>query len=464
MKTIDFITRPPSDKLSIFTQQRNKTTLGGVIFVIEIIAIILITFIYLFDHFNNLPYTIETNTIFETPVGVHNFNPDLFDKKTNFSFNIYTDYGKSKEVSDKFEIVDYSTQEYTMNIRKRGITKKPSKLRLAVYYKCHNETVCKYFEDGRMDNDYTRENYIFQINYPGFIIEHQLPEPIRDMRGTISMECPFLFDIITLSKFHWKNIKYEEDNGMWSRLFNNYILRKDPTSYYKGFIESTSTYPVEIEEFWAYTPFNTHKLLAIIEIENNPYNYIYYRRIPNSVFTTIANIAALISTVNFLLASFLYFYSRNYDNYTIIRYITSPKKNLIKNDLTQNSNQNLEINELNELNGKNEETNAPLINNENEMLNNEIGEDIENQVNENNNTFSFIQFFMNNLYFSCCKKTKEQEIIKLSNEIVEKYLSVENLIYNQIIMENLLKDYKWNDPNLNNIKKNELIIKFNNLN
>jgi len=464
MKTIDFITPPPSNKLSIFTKQRNKTTLGGVIFIIEIVAIILITFIYLFDHFNNLPYTIETNTIFESGIAVHEFNGDVFDQKTNFSFNIYTDYTKSKEVSDKFEIVDYSSQEYSYNIRKTGITKKPSMLKLAVYYKCHNETVCKYFEDGRTDIDYTRENYIFQINYPGFIISHQLPEPIRDLDEVISMECPFLFDIITKSKFHWKNIKYEEDNGMWSRLFNNYILRKDPTSYYKGFIESTSTYPVEIEEFWAYTPSNTHKLLAIIEIENNPYNYTYYRRIPNSVFTTIANIAALISTVNFLLASFLYFYSRNYDNYTIIRYITSPKKNLIKNDLTQNSNQNLEINELNELDGKNEETNAPLINNENEMLNNEIGEDIVNQVNENNNTFSFIQFFMNNLYFSCCKKTKVQEIIKLSNEIVEKYLSVENLMYNQIIMENLLKDYKWNDPNLNNIKKNELIIKFNNLN
>ena len=57
-----------------------------------------------------------------------------------------------------------------------------------------------------------------------------------------------------------------------------------------------------------------------------------------------------------------------------------------------------------------------------------------------------------------------QEKIKLSNEIIEKYLSVENIIYNQIIMKNLLKDYKWNDPNLNNINKNEDIIRFNNLN
>ena len=57
-----------------------------------------------------------------------------------------------------------------------------------------------------------------------------------------------------------------------------------------------------------------------------------------------------------------------------------------------------------------------------------------------------------------------QEKIKISNEIIEKYLSVENIIYNQIIMKNLLKDYKWNDPNLNNINKNEDIIRFNNLN
>ena len=58
---------------------------------------------------------------------------------------------------------------------------------------------------------------------------------------------------------------------------------------------------------------------------------------------------------------------------------------------------------------------------------------------------------------------KAQEIIKLSNEIIGKYLSIENILLNQMIMENLMKDYKWNNPDLNSIKKNELIIKFNNL-
>ena len=32
------------------------------------------------------------------------------------------------------------------------------------------------------------------------------------------------------------------------------------------------------------------------------------------------------------------------------------------------------------------------------------------------------------------------------------------LIKNQILIENLLKDYKWNDPNLNNVENNNLFV------
>ena len=454
MKKIDFISTSPSDKLSIFSESRNKTNLGGFVFVIEIISIFLIFFIYLFDHFNNLPYTIETNTIFETKSGVINpYNEKLFDKEMKFDFNIYTDYGN--EVSDKFEIVDFSLEEYsTPNYRKKSITRRPSKLKLAVYYKCHNATVCKYFEKGNVDQDYTKKYYRFKINYPGFIIAHQAPIPIQDKSNIIlSEECPFLFDTITLSKFHWKNIKYEEDGGMWSRLFNKYILGKEPDFYANGYIETATTFPVEIEENWIYALSRQYKLVAIIEIDNNIYSYTNYRRTPNSIFTTIANIAALISTVNYLLATFVQFYSRNYDNYTIIKSIVSSKKNLIENNLKQNK-------DINDFGDKKEENNIPLINNESEMFINEIGQDIEKKVDDNYDKINFVQFFWNNFYFSGCKKTKEQEIIKLCNEIICKYLSVDNLLYNQIIIENLLEDYKWNNPDLYNIKKNKLLSNF----
>ena len=38
-----------------------------------------------------------------------------------------------------------------------------------------------------------------------------------------------------------------------------------------------------------------------------------------------------------------------------------------------------------------------------------------------------------------------------------RYYSVENILYNLIMIENLLKDYKWNNPELKNIVDNSLL-------
>jgi hypothetical protein len=46
------------------------------------------------------------------------------------------------------------------------------------------------------------------------------------------------------------------------------------------------------------------------------------------------------------------------------------------------------------------------------------------------------------------------DIINTCNAIIFKYLSIENILYSQIIFENLLKDYKWNEPNLTRIDSN----------
>ena len=70
--------------------------------------------------------------------------------------------------------------------------------------------------------------------------------------------------------------------------------------------------------------------------------------------------------------------------------------------------------------------------------------------------FSFIGNFF---YCKCCKKNKIQANITMCNNIIKKYYSIENLIYNQFMLENLLQDYKWNNPDLNSIKNIELIYK-----
>ena len=69
---------------------------------------------------------------------------------------------------------------------------------------------------------------------------------------------------------------------------------------------------------------------------------------------------------------------------------------------------------------------------------------------------------MNNFY-CCLKKCKSQKIIHLYNKIVYNYASIDSIIKNQILFENLFKDYKWNDPSLNNIENNDILIQLKSL-
>ena len=46
----------------------------------------------------------------------------------------------------------------------------------------------------------------------------------------------------------------------------------------------------------------------------------------------------------------------------------------------------------------------------------------------------------------------------MCNKIVYKYADIDSIIKNQILLENFFKDYKWNDPVLNNIENNDLFI------
>ena len=73
--------------------------------------------------------------------------------------------------------------------------------------------------------------------------------------------------------------------------------------------------------------------------------------------------------------------------------------------------------------------------------------------------YHFLNFIFNLFSCNCCERGKVQKSITICNNIIERYYSIENLIYSQFMLENLLKDYKWNNPDLNTIKNNELIYK-----
>ena len=74
----------------------------------------------------------------------------------------------------------------------------------------------------------------------------------------------------------------------------------------------------------------------------------------------------------------------------------------------------------------------------------------------------FYDFIFNNIYSKKCCLSKKQEIIDSCNELVSEYFTIDNIIYNQMRLENLFKDYKWNNPELNTIGNNKLNYLFDN--
>ena len=64
-------------------------------------------------------------------------------------------------------------------------------------------------------------------------------------------------------------------------------------------------------------------------------------------------------------------------------------------------------------------------------------------------------YLLNNIYCFKNWKSIKQEVITVCKEILLKYCSIDRLLYNQIKLENLFLDYKWNDPTLKYIKNNQ---------
>ena len=168
------------------------------------------------------------------------------------------------------------------------------------------------------------------------------------------------------------------------------------------------------------------------------------------------------------------FYSKNFDNYKIITHLLSPieeeKENKIPLSLYKKKENYNEINIINNLNKliEEEDDKNKIASKKYELNinddNNDENEIIQEEKSHNNvlKKLHFYDYFFNNVYSKCCRKNKNQELINNANNILYKYLSIDALLYNQLKLENLFKDYNWNDPALNDIQNNKLIIKLKN--
>ena len=456
---LDFFSEPP--QINYCKKETNQTFFGGVLFFIYIGFMIVITVIYTCDYFMNELYEIQYSLIKETDVDGAKLNKDEeLNPYVNFKIELHKLAGEEK-LSDRFMIFDFNMENNNTQQIERGtfIKRKANNLNFILVYNCTDEECAL---DG---NDIDMLGYYLKMTYKGYKLDHQSPSIPLDINADkyFIEEYPFFFNSTFLRLSQWEVIKYKEERGIMGLFDDLFNIQNEYTA---GYISSSQTYtldhPLEIGGIGGKT-----KFIGIFGLENNHKQYTEYTRIKKSVLDVLANIGALFSTF-FACFIFVYkYYSSNYNNYYLIdKILTSRKIQKYEEKNLKKKVKDIELGHVeNEGNNIDSNKESPLISDVPDEKNLNIKDDDDNKKDDeddyqNFKNLNFLDFILHN--FSCCKccqKGNKGEIIETCNDILSKYIYVDILLYNQIMIENLLKDYKWNEPQLSSIKSNELIMK-----
>ena len=489
MRKIDFISQGP--QLSIFKEDANKTNLGGFLYLIYIIVLILLAIIYLFDYISNEKYEYDYTLVKRTldqEIEDEDMNSTLYSdldcwfvlgkdgsnmEKNNITGNenfVMVDVpllkNKAETAKDREEdgylVINKkdNDEEYIIkpgdNIENK---KKIGDFALGVLYRCDGEN-CNIREEDKINET----SYYLYMGYKGFKLDHQNPDkPIQPLpKNTYWFETVQFLENTNIVYFFWGLIQYDEEKGIFSKTYDNMVGNSN--TYYAGNIKSKETYTDDghlrnLPNSMKIKDENGNHFIMLLYLDfiPDPTNYERYSRKKISVLDVLADVSALASTVLDLMAlAYGFLYSQNYDNYKIVENILMKKMNISLNGRIENENDEKSKIELKSdlLEGKEEKEN--IIN----SVNTEEEDENQKKASENLNLPSprFIDFLFHKLYFECFGPSRRQALIESCNDIVAKYITIESILYNQMKLEYLWKDYKWNNPQYEVKQKDDLIL------
>ena len=447
MRKLDFISEGP--QLSIFQEDANKNNLGGVLYLIHIIILILLGIMYIADFIDkdkyefNYFYIRDTFNESEIKQGINKDRENL-----NFDLELKFQIGKDNElIEDNPRFVIFLDEDVLETMEDNIFHANTGHFGLEVAYKCSGLPNCSIQEEDRIKV----RSYFLNLYYKGFTLDHQDPEAPLKRSDEFTLKKIEFLENTNIIYLNWESIEYEEEKNIFQKTFDK--IRGKSNTYYGGDFKSMEFFTddghvrkIQGEDMI---------VLLYLEVHPNYSQHDKYTRKRNSFLDTLADISALSSTVLDLISlAYGFLYSQNYDNYKIVETILSKKMRL---------NINNKIEEKDEL--KIELKTDLIDNDDNQVFEKEktdeeknIDEDKEKKKDSINLPFMrFYDFLVHEFYFKCFGPSKKQAFIDSCNDVIAKYTTVENLIYNQIRLENLLKDYKWNNPQYEIQEKNDFI-------
>jgi len=447
----------------IFGNNSNKTNIGGCLTIVLFIAVLII-FAYYLIIFNTEPnYSIQYVRYekYLTPDEKKEMENDI---RYNPYLIFYFDLKDLIGTSLPEDYVLLNGTDYQLIPRREYINKRVSDIfNIKILYKCNdtqNISECivpTWFAD-------------LYIKYTLFNLEHQnSTSPLYIMKDKfLFYSLRFLADETTFYKETWENVKYNPEAGLTKLVKNlkGIDIEQQKTIGIKK-THSDSSKPL-VDPIYIFNE-TKYRLMGQLEFEVDFNHYDEYTRTKKSFLVLLSDVYSLSLGVFKTLSLFLaMFYSNNFDNYKIFEKIIYDLKPVKRDRISK-----IEIikSSINDSLLDKKERNSDL--NDDDKENKSLGkENIIHDINESKKetmekmilpNFRFIDFLFNNCYFNKICKNNKQEIINNCNKLINKYYSIETILYNQIKIEQLLQDYKWNNQELANIKNNEIIIDINNI-
>ena len=449
----DFLNSPP--QLYYLQKRTNKTIIGGILFLLYLIIIIIIFTYYIVNYYLNDRYDISYSLHKAFSDNPNNNDLKGIDPKFNFSINIYKinkdlDY---VEINDKFLVYDHYFNIIENNT---FYSKNPDDIQIYIYSYClYNCSLVSDEED---------ISYVVNFTYQGYKIEHQnkkIPLDVKNGNYTFFKELYFSLNKSTIFEVDWEIIKYKEEKGLLG-LFGNWINKKNEyIAFDISFINKITT--EKIIKLNVLKPLDL-RLLSFINFKERNAQYIEYKRTKKSPLDVLANVGSLFSSFLAIFNYIFSFYSSNLNNYQIMQKFLSDPKKLKELNIKISRSKTIKFKNINNTNKKDRNFDKQSIDTSKSVPfkskdKNKITENNEDKNDENINLEGvyFIHFLLK--YFKCKYKSMKNkiDIINTCNAIIFKYFSIENILYNQIIFENLLKDYKWNEQYLTRIDCNLLL-------
>ena len=473
MKKFDILSQPP--RTYIFERFSNKTIFGGVLSIIYLLIMIFISIYYIYNYiigdkyeyyysYRELPEEQKKKVFagFDPNPPIHIKLDAINELDWNISSNlkfIYYTKDSEKKIIYRNDWTEITIPDYAI---------------IDLYYSIDDINDIKEIEFG--------ENFEVNLTYKTFYLDHQNPVcPFKKI--VIYKYLRFNFEKNFILYMNWEFTKYKEKNDIF-KIFSNYLRR--PIQFLDGRLTIN-----DLKEEKNDGEYNNeyiidgviHKYLGSIVIFNSRDTIHEYLRQKREWLSVLATISALANSFYSIFVRFFYFiYSKKYDQYKIFKNILLLDAKIKKSDsifLSEASNlklnnfslekkveKALEVREIQVINSnKNDSCSSTNNNDKGSECPTTEKEEKDEEVDNNNlhlPKMPFVNFIFNNLFIDKCSNSNKQKLINLSSKIIYKYYSIENILYNQIKFENLLTDYKWNNPKLKNVQNNKTILEIRN--